>query len=166
MPISDLTADQRAFVLSFIWAGQDEDTPQTGGVSLVELGRARLGWVAARAALEAGIERLIKAIETDYADMKEAQTQVRAAAAQLRRMTGALNVALEDDLDAVLNATAGEREGPAAKAVASARQMQDFLDGEPLMSMLDDNEFTPGLQVAGPLLDQIDAVVQALRPAT
>lgn len=131
-------------------------------LSVVKLGKARLEWVDTRSAGTQSIAKLKAAIAQDYADMPEAGAAVKKAVDRLDQLIGGLNIALHEQLDLVLNAEGATRDKEAEKARAMVRDFLKFVDSDPVMKELDDNEFLPGMAVNAPIRAKLAEIVAAL----
>ncbi|MEX0369028.1 MAG: hypothetical protein AB3N09_00245 [Tateyamaria sp.] len=73
-----------------------------------------------------------------------------------------LDDALETELDNVLNAENDARAGLLPATIQSAERVLDYCMDNPLLDFVDHNEFTPDLEVVGPMRAQIGEILNAL----
>jgi hypothetical protein len=131
-------------------------------VSLVKLGKARLEWIGVRDAAVTGIDGLKTAIMSEFRDDAEQAGALQEALARLDRVMNKLTVRLPEELDAVLNASDGERVG----LIGAARKTLDTLDelckDDPIVAELDDNEVIQGFKVVAPMRAKLAEIAAAL----
>lgn len=132
------------------------------GISLVRLGTARLAWGNVRAKALADIAIVRAAVAEAFADDTEQQQALTTALARIGDLAGRFDSALEDELDAVLNAAPSDRAGRVDKALVVLARFRDFLDADPLMASIDGNEITPQIGIAAPMRQALADVGAAL----
>jgi hypothetical protein len=143
----------------------DQQPAASGGggkFSIVKLGKARVEWLAVRDAALAGIRQLRQAIEAEFADDEEQTQQLREALATLDQKIRELEVRLHEELDQILNAEEQVRPGLIANTKKTVLQLTGFLDSDPIMGEIDDNEVVPGMRIIKPVRDKLTEISAAL----
>ncbi len=136
---------------------------KAGGLSVAQLGKARLEWINVRRAAVKGIEDLAKKIEAEYAGEAGQAKEVKAATARLRTLAGTLKEDLETQLDKALNENDPARRTAAVAVVKTTlTSVKNLLTSDPLMKEIDGNELMPGLKVVAPMQAQLQAIEGAL----
>ena len=137
-------------------------TGATGKVSLVKLGKARLEWITVRDAALADIRKLQAAIAAEFRDDKEQVAELKSALVKLNESIRELEAKLHDELDQVLNAAEAARPPLVAIARKTLSRLTSYLDTDPIMGELDDNEVVPGMMVVAPVRAKLDEISAAL----
>jgi hypothetical protein len=132
-------------------------------LSLVRLGKARLGWQADRLHAIAEIGRLQAELGQRFAAFENQKTALQAALIRLDGLIGVLSPELEAGLDAVLNATdPAQRTTLGQKVKMMLAGVAKTLMGDALMQALDGNEVLPDMQVMAPLRRRMSEIAGAL----
>jgi hypothetical protein len=135
----------------------------TTGLSVVRLGKARVQFIEAQRRAVAAIGQLRETLRAQFADDTEQQTQLSKADGVLAGLATALDSALNDELDAVLNeADTVKRQALAESTRATLQRLTGVVTGNPIMSELDGNEVMPQMQVTAPLVAGLQAIAAAL----
>ena len=134
----------------------------SGSVSLVRLGKARIEWRDTLGQARGGMKQLKDAIARRYAGVDDAGGLVPAALDQLDRSMAALDDALFEQLDAVLNADAANRPPLVARARATMQRFTGHIASDPIMAELDGNEVLPETAITGPLRSKLAEISAAL----
>jgi len=157
--------DQAKAVLAQLAALLKSLAPPPGGaskVSLVKLGKARLEWIGVRDAALADIRKLQKSIEAEFRDDAEQAQELKAALARLNESIRELEAKLHEELDQVLNAEEAARPSLVGVARKTLTRLTSYLDTDPIMAELDDNEVVPGMKVVAPMRAKLDEISAAL----
>jgi hypothetical protein len=137
-------------------------TGKTGQVSLVKLGKARLEWIGVRDAALADIRKLQGAIAAEFRNDAEQTQELKAALTRLNESIRELEAKLHEELDQVLNAEEAARPALVGVARKTLTRLTSYLDSDPIMAELDDNEVVPGMKVVAPVRAKLDEISAAL----
>ena len=131
-------------------------------ISVRELGEVRLEWRPVRTNAGGEIARLKQAIIDEYKAIPEAGEKVDKALKTLDATISRLDDRLTDELDAVLNADDSKRPPLAIKARKTLGEYISFVDSDPIMQALDDNDILPDLSVTEPIREKLRRISAAL----
>jgi hypothetical protein len=134
----------------------------TGKVSLVKLGKARLEWVGVRDAALADIRKLQAAIAAEFKSDAEQIDALKAALTRLNEGIRELEAKLAEQLDQVLNADEAARPSLIAAARKTMARLTNYVESDPIMAELDDNEVIPGMKVVAPVRAKLNEISAAL----
>lgn len=141
---------------------QVQGEPGSTGVSLVKLGRARLEWIDVRQAAIRDFQSLRAKLAEEFKDDQTQTSQLSVALQTLDGLVGRFDTKLQDELDAVLNASVEERPALIRAVRSSIDAFARFLDSNPVMAEIDGNEVLPGMQVKKPLEAKLAEISAAL----
>lgn len=137
-------------------------TGGSGKVSLVKLGKARLEWITVRDAALADLRALQATIAAEFKSDAEQLQALKAALTKLNEGVRELEAKLPDELDLVLNAEEANRPPLIAAARKTIDRLTNYLNTDPIMAELDDNEVIPGMKVVAPVRAKINEISAAL----
>jgi len=157
------TAEQRAWVTRVLGLTGNETKTPSRALSLVKLGKSRLGWRADRLHLIVEIGRLQSALADDFGQDEAQAAALATAVARLDKLIEAFSSELDDSLDAVLNAADPKERLLHIKAAKTAvEQFGALLRSDAIIAELDGNEVLPDMSVAAPLRNRLDEISAAL----
>lgn len=137
-------------------------TAQSGGVSLVKLGKARVEWNGVRQHAVSEFERLKNILQAEYKGDPDEQETLTKAMQRLDSMVATMNEELGNELDKVLNADPAQRPSLTATAKSVLARFKNFVETDKLMSVIDGIEYAPDMQVAAPLRAKLNDISAAL----
>lgn len=148
-----------AFLLPLTGPGGDA---AGGGVLLAKLGKARLEWPSVRDRAIQDVRTLLKAIDDEFKGEADQTSQLSAAKKRLDELIAKIDSDLHEQLDAVLNAAPPAR-GPLIQAARNTiQEFVAFLNTDPVMQEIDDNEVIPGMAVQAPLKTKLLEIEAAM----
>ena len=133
-----------------------------GGLSLVRLGKARLEWIAARNHALREFARLKSILEAEYQGVEDEAAALKNAQDRLDAMMQKMDEALELHLDRVLNAEATARPPLIEQARAALVRMAEVIQNDPLLALIDGNEYAPDMAVAEPMRARLADISAAM----
>ena len=145
--------------------GAPSDGPADGAApppEMVALGKARLEWGQARAHAVSELARLKSLLQAEYRDATDEQEALAKALQRLDSTIAAMDEALSDQLDGIVNAQASERATLAASAKTTLTRLIGFVGSDQILSTIDGNELAPEMKVALPLRERLQAISAAL----
>lgn len=163
-----LTDIQIAFVRRFILdvdrgAASKKETPATGNISIMNLGKARIEWIQLRTVALNGIQSLKSVVRDVYSPYPDVQQQVEAALSKVDAAISRLNEDLHAQLDDVLNEEDPTRRATLAqKASGTAKVFFEFCDKDPVLSSIDGNEFAPDTSIIAPMRAKLQDILSAI----
>lgn len=139
--------------------GHDE----AAGLSVRELGTARIEWIRTRDVAIGEITRLCKAVADSFRGETEQLPKVREAITRLDALKGKLKTELDDTLDKALSENDPGRRAQLAKAARdSVKSLRAFIEKDELMQNLDGNEIIGDMKVVAPMQARLSAIEAAL----
>ena len=147
-----------------IGAPSGGDSASTGTFSVMRLGKARVEWIGVRRAAVSEIERLRETINAEFKDDEEQAAQLAAALGELGQRINYLNPTLEEQLDALLNASPAEQGKFVGVARDTLEQFISYLDTDELMMEFDGNEVLPDMVVVAPMRAALSNIAAAMQP--
>ena len=134
-------------------------------VSPVRLAKAALIWRSKWTTADRQLQALADAVTDAIHDDEDVDPQCYATVeARLRRVTGItaeLNLDLADELDDLMNASPEQRAAPIARLRKQLDSYAGYLSSDPMIDLLEDNEFLP-VSVKADLLEAVSQVRMAL----
>ncbi len=143
--------------------GDEGGTDGDGGLPVVKLGKARLEWNQVRTNAVDEIQRLGTILLDEYQNEPEEQGNLASAFERLRTIVATVNDDLSEQLDEVCYGDPAQRPQWTGKAKATLKRLAEFLETDPVLSVIDGNEYAPDMEVAGPMkskLAEIDALLK------
>ena len=152
-----------AVLLRELQAGAPQpSSPAAGRLSLVKLGKARLEWLPIRDSAIQDVRRLSSAIAEEFRDDREQAQQLTAALKRLDGVIANLDNDLHSQLDAVLNADETGRPPLIDTVRQTIASFCKFVEADPVLAAIDDNEVLPGMSVKAPLVSKLGEISAAL----
>jgi hypothetical protein len=139
------------------------DEAAASGLSVRQLGTARLEWIQTRDMAIGEITRLRNAIAESFRGETAQLPQVREAVVRLEHLKAMLKTDLDDRLDKALSENDPARRAQLATAAkASLAHLRSVLKEDKLMQHLDANEILPDMHVVAPMQARLSAIEAAL----
>ena len=144
-------------------ADDASDDAVPSGLSVRQLGTARLEWIQTRDVAIGEITRLCKEVAASFHGETQQMPKVREALVRLDSLKYKLKTELDDRLDKALSENDPARRAQLAKAAkASLESLGSFLEKDELMQNLDANEILPDMKVVAPMQARLKAIEAAL----
>jgi hypothetical protein len=142
--------------------GGEGQSTKTDGLPVVKLGKARLEWNRIRASAVDEIQRLGSILVDEYKNEPDEQSNLAAAFERLRSIVATVNDDLSEQLDEVCYGDPAQRPQWTGKAKTTLKRLTDFLEADPVMSVIDGNEYAPDMEIAAPMRSKLAEIAALL----
>ena len=144
-------------------SGKQGAVQDSGNVSVMKLGKARLEWIGVRETALKDVATLQSRIRAAFASQPDLGKAVEAGISRLDKAINKISDDLSRELDEVLNESdAATRAKKAEDVTGMTRNFIKMVVADPIISAIDGTVYMPGISVVAPLKKSLDNILSAL----